>query len=208
MLWAWDRPEDLRFINPATTGVAYLAGTADILEDGLVRVRMRQEHLQLPARTPLLPVIRIQTMRRHATGDITLIVRVLRRAAAIDGGRRVQIDFDARQSEQKFYADILKKLSDEEISVTALASWCTSGSWLDSAQMNEVVPMLFRMGHGARLEQVRLESSECATSVGLSMDERWPTHRPASLRRIYLFNPHAWTVDDYDLGRKRIEGWK
>ena len=208
MIWAWDRPEDLRFINPASTGVAYLAGTVEVLHDGVVRVRMRQEVMQLPTHTALLPVVRIQSSRGHAPADVTAIVAALQRVAAVDGGQRVQIDFDARQSEQGLYREILKKLPNDVVSMTALASWCRSGSWLDSGQMNEAVPMLFRMGHAVSLERVRLELPECTTSLGLSMDESWPAHRPIAVRRIYLFNPHAWTAEDYDLARRRIEAWK
>lgn len=34
ILWAWERPEDLRFIVPGATGVAFLASTITI-EDGV-----------------------------------------------------------------------------------------------------------------------------------------------------------------------------
>src|ERR1039458_2560605 len=35
VLWAWERPEDLRFLNPKLTGVAFLAGTVRLGPDGL-----------------------------------------------------------------------------------------------------------------------------------------------------------------------------
>jgi hypothetical protein len=33
-----------------------------------------------------------------------------------------------------------------ELSMTALASWCDTERWLGTAPVDEVVPMLFRMG--------------------------------------------------------------
>jgi hypothetical protein len=208
MLWAWDRPEDLRFIDPATTGVAYLAATADILDDGIVRVKMRQEPMQVPSHTFLLPVIRIQSRRGHVRADTPALLEALRRTASIDHTGMVQIDFDARQSEHQLYRDILEQLSSEKVSITALASWCNQGSWLNSQQANEVVPMLFRMGRHVPFDSVHLGLQACATSVGLSTDELWPPHPAQTLNRIYLFSPRPWTNDAYHLARMRIEHWK
>ena len=33
VLWAWERPEDLRFINPQTTAVGFLVDTIDLRGD-------------------------------------------------------------------------------------------------------------------------------------------------------------------------------
>ena len=47
ILWAWERPEDLRFLDPRQVGVAYLAATLD-LPDGRVLVRPRFQPLRVP----------------------------------------------------------------------------------------------------------------------------------------------------------------
>jgi hypothetical protein len=35
-LWAWERPEDLRFINPQNTAVAFLSNTIHLHSDAVV----------------------------------------------------------------------------------------------------------------------------------------------------------------------------
>src|SRR5438309_12019664 len=43
VLWAWERPEDLRFIDPQRTGVAFLAATVSISSNGSVCFRPRMQ---------------------------------------------------------------------------------------------------------------------------------------------------------------------
>src|SRR6266545_419310 len=47
VLWAWERPTDLRFIDPKEVGVAFLARTIR-LRSGEVVVRPRLQPLNLP----------------------------------------------------------------------------------------------------------------------------------------------------------------
>src|ERR1700687_4297711 len=47
VLWAWERPVDLRFINPRETGVAFLARTVYPRSSEVV-VRPRLQPLDLP----------------------------------------------------------------------------------------------------------------------------------------------------------------
>lgn len=73
MLWAWERPQDLRFIDPRTTGVAFLAGTIEIRSvslgnkekvadaDSSVVMRPRLQPLLVPPGTPLMAVVRVET---------------------------------------------------------------------------------------------------------------------------------------------------
>src|SRR6266480_6761022 len=53
ILWAWERPTDLRFINPKETGVAFLARTIR-LRSGEVEVRPRLQPLNLPDGTSVI----------------------------------------------------------------------------------------------------------------------------------------------------------
>ena len=76
MLWAWERPEDLRSIDPHTTGVAFLAGTVEIRalnagtagsEAGVASVEAtvvlhpRLQPLLVPPGTALMAVVRVET---------------------------------------------------------------------------------------------------------------------------------------------------
>src|SRR3984893_13001464 len=60
MLWAWERPTDLRFINPKETGVAFLARTIR-LRSGEVSIRPRLQPLNLPEGTMVVAVARVET---------------------------------------------------------------------------------------------------------------------------------------------------
>jgi len=60
MLWAWERPTDLSFINPKETGVAFLARSIN-LRGAEVSVRPRLQTLDLPAGTPVIAVARVET---------------------------------------------------------------------------------------------------------------------------------------------------
>src|SRR5258708_4017127 len=58
ILWAWERHEDLSFIDPRKVGVAYLAGTLYLRGDRVVIRPMRQP-LIVPEDSFMIPVVRI-----------------------------------------------------------------------------------------------------------------------------------------------------
>src|SRR6266542_893708 len=60
MLWAWERPEDLSFIDPREVGVAFLAKTLRLQGKQLL-VRPRMQPLKVPPETMLMAVVRIET---------------------------------------------------------------------------------------------------------------------------------------------------
>lgn len=210
MLWAWERPEDLRFVDRQTTGIAFLAATAFIAANGSPNFRLRTQALSLPPEAAVLAVVRIESAARHVAPDMSPWLTEFKRIANLPGVRGVQIDFDARSSERAFYRKLLASLRKElakPIGVTALASWCAGDRWLDREPIAEAVPMFFRMGRGESRD-MSLRSSVCLSSIGLSTDESWPIRRPAGVKRIFLFNPRAWTSADYARVLKRIEDWK
>jgi len=111
------------------------------------------------------------------------------------------IDFDAKQSERIFYRDLILDLrrnwpGDVGLSITALASWCISDTWIKDLPIDEAVPMLFRMG--ADNNQIRMHMKSggdfnldlCRNSVGISTDELIDD-LPVG-RRIYIFNTQSW----------------
>lgn len=60
ILWAWERPTNLRFIDPKEVGVAFLARTIR-LRSGEVVVRPRLQPLNLPEGARVIAVARVET---------------------------------------------------------------------------------------------------------------------------------------------------
>lgn len=210
MLWAWQRAENLNFIDTRTTGVAYLAGTARIMPNGFPEFEPRLQPLKLQPGTSVLAVVRIESTGPHAQAQIAPLVEGLRQVVREPAIRGLQIDFDARVSERAFYLsllDALKAQSPVPVGVTALASWCEGDRWLENTDIAEAVPMFFRMGKD-ETHNMQVTSSLCASSIGLSTDEPWPLHRPPGLKRIYVFSPRAWSGDTYSRTLQRIGNWK
>lgn len=140
MLWAWERPEDLNFVNPRETGVAFLAETINIIEfdgnapnshsRGAMRfaVMPRRQPLRMPQGTSLVAVARIEMRTARANEskfreagnsdsgaasektDASAIAAEIASLAEIRGVVGVQIDFDATISQREFYAAILREL--------------------------------------------------------------------------------------------------
>jgi hypothetical protein len=167
-------------------------------------VRRRLQPLYTAPLTPLTAVVRIES---DAKGKTTL--SAAQRHAAVERIMEVvrltkpsglQLDFDARVSERTFYGLLLRDLRallpEIWISITALVSWCGEHSWLKNLPVDEVVPMLFRMGNDAPSTRYRLRRGgdfiepRCRTSVGISLDENSP---PSGVRRRYIFNSKPWT---------------
>src|SRR5271165_1481698 len=65
VLWAWERPEDLRFLDTRRAGVAFLAATAKILPDGSIQFHPRMQELLLPDGAAAIAVVRIESPRQH-----------------------------------------------------------------------------------------------------------------------------------------------
>jgi hypothetical protein len=203
VLWAWERPENLWFIDPATTGVAYLAATAAIQRDGAVRFRFRMQPLATPPGTARIAVVRIESPGEYVFPDPAQVAEGLRAASLQREVSAIQIDFDARASERRFYLAVLAALREWTalpIGITALASWCAGDAWIPGGVVSEAVPMFFRMGRGES-KGMTLTAPVCRTSVGVSTDEVWPARISG---RVYVFNPHSWTQADYEAVREKL----
>ena len=85
------------------------------------------------------------------------------------------------------------------LSMTALASWCLDDDWVSGLPVDEVVPMLYRMGPDASDITAYLRNggkfgpAMSRNSVGLSLDAQ--VAGLAAGKRVYLFSPHPWTAD-------------
>ena len=205
ILWAWERPTDLRFINPRDIGVAFLARTIR-LRANEVTVRPRLQPLDLPEGVSVIAVARMESdvVNRPKLSDQQRdgLAVAIAEMAKLPHVSHIQIDFDATSSEREFYRDVIvdvrRRLPENvRLSITALASWCTSDDWLSGLPIDEAVPMLFRMGVDDRQIGNRLEAGEdfnaqlCRLSYGVSTDEPRPYLSKA--RRLYVFNPDPWT---------------
>lgn len=205
MLWAWERPEDLSFLDPARAGVAYLAGTIT-LSGREVLWSPRFQPLAVPEGASVLAVVRIEWRpggRPECTSEQACsVAERLLRVASKPGLAGIQVDFDAAASQRGFYRTILEVVrgglpSGRLLSITALASWCLDDRWAQSLPVDEAVAMLFRMGPGAPDTRRRLLrgagrlEGEPAASFGVSMDEPMPGPLPRG--RVYCFNPKPWS---------------
>jgi hypothetical protein len=205
ILWAWERPVDLRFINPRETGVAFLARTIHLRANEVV-VRPRLQPLDLPEGTHVIAVARVESESRtkpnlstHQTEELAAAVEEMARLPNVS---TIQIDFDATRSERTFYHDVILAVrrrlpASVALSITALASWCSDDDWISDLPIDEAVPMLFRMGSDGRQIRNRVASGEefparpCRNSYGVSTDE--PLRNLSTAKRLYVFNPAAWT---------------
>jgi hypothetical protein len=206
-LWAWERPEDLRFLAGRPVRVAFLERTVT-LRSGQLSVQRRHQPLRLAPDTRLTAVVRIEASGVSSPVDRAgEVAREIADSAALPRVEMVQIDFDARQSDRPFYAALLRGTRARvprsiRLSMTALASWCADDPWIDTTTVDEIVPMLFQMGPDARHVVTRLREdgrwrvNACNGAAGLSTDEKW-RGLPAS-RSVYVFNPRPWQASDLD----------
>ena len=196
-LWAWERPENLDFIDPHTTGVAFLARTV-FLRDRTVSVRPRLNSLTYTPGASLMAVVRVDSDRSPLPAPAT-VAEAIAEAGLIPGIRAVQVDFDATLSQRAFYRDVLRRVrtslpTNVPLSMTALQSWCEADHWIDGLPVAEAVPMLFRMGPGEHAVR-NFRPALCRSSAGVSIDE--PLSTSPSAPRLYIFNPRPWNSSDF-----------
>ncbi len=70
VLWAWERPENLEFVDPKEFGVAFLAQTL-LLEGENVIFRPRRQPLRINPETKLVAVTRIETAKIHENSVVS-----------------------------------------------------------------------------------------------------------------------------------------
>jgi hypothetical protein len=211
MLWAWERPTDLRDLD-AGTGVAFLSQTL-IVRNGAVTVAPRRNPLRVSPHTPLLAVTRIESDGAPAAGLVPTMAAAIAATTALPRVRGVQIDFDAAESERRVYRALVQAVRralgpDVPLSITALASWCAQDRWMDGLPVDEAVPMLFRMGpvnepYAGLARSSAPAAPVCRGALGTSLDE--PLHVRATGRRVYVFNAAPWTAASVAEAREAIE---
>lgn len=210
VLWAWEKPERLGFIDVERVGVAFLSRSCLIEGDRIV-VRPRMQALRTPPGTALIAVVRIESSWRSAPSlsdnQMNELLQAILDASRMEGLRGIQIDFDAKASQRRFYRELLVKIRgalphNMVLSITALSSWCIFDNWMADLPVDEIVPMVFRMGLDAERVRLHLASGvgftvrSCRGSVGVCMDEPWPV-LPGPVR-FYVFHPGPWSGDVYE----------
>lgn len=217
ILWTWDRPEDLRFLGGDDVAVVYLAGTIR-LRNERIELRPRFSPLALRDSTPRRPVVRIETdlFDRPALDALQRAAVVARIESLVGLGSldSLQIDFDAPRSARDFYRALLADLRARlprgaELTMTALASWCLGDRWLESVEVDDVVPMFFRMGRDDGVVRAALARNEelapeCRRSAGIALDE--PSLDYGEAGNLYVFSARSWTSADYEALRARLDG--
>ena len=219
ILWAWERPEDLRFLKSGRYGVALLAQTLVLNGDDVVH-KPRRQPLLVPPDAKVIAVTRIESQRSkdqrpalspqqtNRAGELILKTLQLPNVSAI------QIDFDATTSERRFYRDLLielrSKLPDETpLSITALASFCIGDRWIKDLPVDEAIPMAFRMGtDSVKIRSMLAEGSDfrgdiCQRSYGIALDEPLNATFSAN-RRVYVFNSRSWKEADLKVIEERL----
>lgn len=219
MLWAWERPEDLRFLNSSRYGVAVLAQTL-VLKGGDVIQKPRRQPLLVAPDAKVIAVTRIESQRSKderpalSAAQNARVSELIRRTLSLPNVSALQIDFDVTNSERNFYRDLLvdlrSQLPDETpLSITALASFCIGDRWIKDLPVDEAIPMAFRMGTDSEKIRAMLLAGRdfrgdlCQRSYGISLDEPLSaTFVPT--RRVYVFNSHAWKESDVKLLEERL----
>ncbi|MGD9590052.1 MAG: hypothetical protein AB7Q37_18205 [Pyrinomonadaceae bacterium] len=211
VIWAWERPEDLRFLDPGRHAVAFLAQTL-ILKNDSVEVIPRRQPLAINPGSYVIAVTRIESSRRSderpslSTTQREAVIVHLQESVKLPEVRAIQVDFDAVASEREFYRTLIIDTRsrigpDLTLTITALASWCSGDRWLVGLPIDDAVPMLFDIGP-QRNEILRdlkggtdWNEPLCRNSYGVSVNEP-PLSGLKPGRRIYLFKDAAWNADD------------
>ena len=212
IFWAWERPEDLRFIDTKEFGVAFLAHTLTLQSEKVV-YQPRRQPLQVPGGTFLIAVTRIESNRDPAKAPAFAIeqqkniVQYVRKTVELEDVKAIQIDFDALLSERAFYRELLAEIRKAlpegyPLTITALTSWCLGDVWLSGLPINDAVPMAFDMGPDKKAvidlfaQGGDWQESVCKNSYGVSLDGPAMTGLKQD-RRFYYFKSTPW--QEYDL---------
>jgi len=219
ILWAWERPENLEFLDSQRFGVAFLAQTLTLTADDVI-LNPRHQPLKVSPATTVIAVTRVESQKKTGQkASLTLaqrekLVTLIYRTRELHNVSAIQVDFDAAASERDFYRGLLEDLRQKlpanvSLSMTALASFCLGDRWMGDLPVDEAVPMIFRMGvDDQRIKSFLVEGNDfpeplCRASYGIALDEP-VAMKFADKRRLYVFAEHAWTEKDVALLDERL----
>jgi len=211
--WIWP---DSNGPSPASGEAASYSQAAVLVESlvfrgsGVERGGRRQP-LALPAGARFIPVIHVEA-GASAPDEFTpvqqqaVLAAVRRQAHAAEaGGGLLQLDFEAPARQRDAYRALVAAVrealpSGTRLSITALAHWCAQGDWLDRLPVDEVVPMLYRLGPQAADWRRRFAQGDPGLARRCRGDALgFATNDPPSAAlldratRAYWFDEAAWS---------------
>ena len=211
-LWAWRRPEDLSFIDPAWVRAAVWTATI-FIEEGEMRVERRTVTVAYPVGTEVVAVTRLEIAGIYDAKMAKAVALQIEEVGSPFEPVEYQVDFDALQSQRPFYRMLVRELrkliGDKALSITAFSSWCMSDNWIATLPIDAAVPMVYRLGPNRESIVRRLRSERrfaeplCAGNAGYSADEEavWLE----GLERVFLFHPLPWTPERFRAFIDRLE---
>jgi hypothetical protein len=209
--WIWPASN-----GPVATGTptyreaAVLVETLVIHADGVERMP-RTQPLVLPVDVRLLPVLHVEAADDAPDAlsedqQQALVAAFLRHVdEAAEGAGMLQLDFEAPRRQRTAYRALVARIRAAlpprlKLSVTALAHWCTESDWLDRLPVDEVVPMLYRLGPNAAQWRQRWTrdapglAARCrGPALGFAANDPPPAALLARTPRPYWFDESAWS---------------
>lgn len=171
----------------------------------------RTQPLALPAGVRVVPVVHVESAPGTPAGftpaQSEAVVAAVRRHArlATAGAGVLQLDFEAPARQREAYRELVARVREAlpaglRLSVTALAHWCTQGDWLDRLPVDEVVPMLYRLGPRADDWLRRFVQDDTGLArrcrgpaLGFATNDPPPPALLARTARPYWFDESAWS---------------
>ncbi len=214
VLFAWDRAEDLTFLEPGEAEVVAWMSTLKLRGDGIT-FHPRRLPLRLPSHLEAQPIVRLES-EGFALPAYDQVIPRLAESSVVDSRRgRVPLllDFDARESERDWYRGLLRELAKDSarpVGITALASWCLTTPFFapERPTLLTVIPMLYDMGPRQNALYTRLYRQKdltpaCRGTIGLATDQI-PAWRPPA-QTIYLFHHQRWTREAFDEACRKLQ---
>ena len=169
----------------------------------------RARPLALPAGVRLIPVVHVEAAAdapaEFTSAQRNAVIAAVRRQAAAAGAGLLQLDFEAPARARHAYSSLVASVREAlpasvRLSVTALAHWCTQGDWLDRLPVDEVVPMLYRLGPHADEWRRRFAQGDAGLAcrcrgpaLGFATNDPPPPALLARAARPYWFDEAAWS---------------
>jgi hypothetical protein len=172
----------------------------------------RRLPLPLPPGVKALPVVHVESATdapdEFTPQQLQAIRSAVRRhaATAASGAGMLQLDFEAPPRQWRAYRALVALLrqtlpADLRLSITALAHWCAAPDrWLDALPVDEVVPMLYRLGAQPQFWRQRFLDGDArlaqrcrGPAMGFATQEPPPAALLARTERAYWFDASAWS---------------
>ncbi|KTC99103.1 hypothetical protein [Legionella erythra] len=212
LYWAWEAPHDMTGLDPLKAGIAELTASIYIKGNQLIYHR-RQQPLHAPEAIYRIAVIHIEARPRWQPlldkPTAEKIALAIKKIYSRKKYNALQIDFEVSPAQRTFYRHVLLALRQllgrkQVISITALASWCTSDRWIGPAKLpvDMVVPMYFSLNRDRLAKQAFIHhfphaitrlAPECQSAIGLATFEPWQMPLRAKVP-VFVFTRGSWNI--------------